>query len=180
MAQLKTGSLLPEFRYDTPFENDLAIAHMVSKAEKTAIIFLRYYGCPTCQLDMHNISQNYNEIVGENGQIVVVLQSSVENLKKLITKDTFPFPIICDPQQELYKQFGIDRAASMVKMMDAKSVAKVLKATAKGIKHGAYEGEELQLPACFVVDKNLKLVHCHYGRSIGDVPTNEELKTLLK
>ena len=62
MAKLKTGSLLPEFRYDTPFEKDLAIAHFVSKAEKTAILFLRYYGCPTCQLDMHNISQNYKEI----------------------------------------------------------------------------------------------------------------------
>ena len=117
MAKLKTGCLLPEFRYNTPFEKDLAIAHFVSKAEKTAILFLRYYGCPTCQLDMHNISQNYKEIVGENGQIAVVLQSSPENLKKQMAKDTFPFPIICDPQQELYKQFGIDKAASMMKMM---------------------------------------------------------------
>lgn len=180
MAQLKKGSLLPEFRYNTPFENDLVIGNIVSKAAKTAIIFLRYYGCPTCQLDMHNISKNYNEIVGEDGQIVVVLQSSAENLKKLITKDTFPFPIICDPQQELYKQFGINKAASMAKMMDVKSVAKVVKATAKGIKHGEYEGEELQLPAFFIVDKNLEIIHCHYGKSIGDVPTNEELKTLLK
>lgn len=180
MAQLKVGGVMPQFNYDTPFEKNLSIAETAAQKEKTAILFLRYYGCPVCQYDMHMIAESYDEIVGENGRIMIVLQSSAENLNNQIEKDTFPFDIICDPNQDLYKQFEIAPAESMMKMVDVKSIAKISKAKAKGIKHGEYEGEELQLPAAFIVNKNLEILYSRYGKSVADVPSNEELKELLK
>ena len=42
------------------------------------------------------------------------------------------------------------------------------------------EGEELQLPAAFVVDHDLTVTYAHYGRVISDTPTADELAALLK
>lgn len=180
MAKLEVGKVLPDFVYDTPFEKGLSIYAKTAEKEKTALIFLRYYGCSICQYDLHQFSVHYNDIVGENGQFLVVLQSDPQGLAGQMEKDTFPYDIICDPRQELYHQFEIAPAKSMGKMLDGKAVVKMVKATAKGIKHGEYEGEELQLPAVFVVDKDNKLTFVHYGKTIGDIPGEAELKALLQ
>ena len=64
-------------------------------------------------------------------------------------------------------------------MMDAKGVIKAVKAAAKGYKHGAYEGEELQLPAVFIVDNDRKVSFVHYGAHVADIPSAEALVKLL-
>ena len=45
----------------------------------------------------------------------------------------------------------------MVAMADARAMMKLAKATACGIKHGKYEGNEQQLPAVFVMDGERRL-----------------------
>jgi peroxiredoxin len=87
---------------------------------------------------------------------------------------------LCDPKAALYERFGIQPAASMAKMADAGTMLKIAKATASGYKHGAYEGNELQLPACFVVDKERKILYAHYGKSAGNTPDARTLASLLK
>ena len=51
---------------------------------------------------------------------------------------------------------------------------------AAGYKHGACEGNELQLPAAFVVDKEGRISYAHYGKSAGDTPDVRSLAELLK
>ena len=51
---------------------------------------------------------------------------------------------------------------------------------AAGYKHGACEGNELQLPAAFVVDKERCISYAHYGKSAGDTPDVRSLAELLK
>ena len=67
----------------------------------------------------------------------------------------------------------------MAKMADAGTMLKIAKATASGYKHGAYEGND-RLPACFVVDKERKILYAHYGKSAGDTPDARTLANLLK
>nr|WP_289706403.1 hypothetical protein [Enterocloster clostridioformis] len=50
----------------------------------------------------------------------------------------------------------------------------------KWFTHKEYEGEELQMPAVFVVDRELRLTYVRYGENAGDVPEPEELKELLE
>lgn len=137
MGKLVVGDFLPDFAYDTPFEKGRSISEAVEKKTKTVLLFLRYYGCTMCQLDIHELASNYDKIVAKGAQALVVLQSDSENLAtQLQKKDALPFDIICDPEQRLYKKFEITPAVSMKKMMDAKSVIKAVKATTKGYKHG--------------------------------------------
>ena len=180
MGKLEVGQIMPDFGYETPFAKDQTLAATAEKAPKTALIFLRYWGCTLCQYDIHLLAKSYDKIRAAGGQLLVVLQSDPARLAgELGSADALPFDIICDPDQALYRQFGIEAAASMAKMADLKMVGKVIKAGKLGFKHGAYEGEEKQLPAAFVVDRQCKLLYAHYAKSVSDMPDAGELEKLL-
>lgn len=180
MAKLTTGEVMPDLTYNTPFRTGVRLSETAGQVEgKTAVIFLRYYGCTLCQYDIHCYAKAYEGIRGTGGQILVVLQSDPVKMAEQLSPEDLPFEIICDPEKKFYEELEIVPAASMAKMAGVKTAVKVAKATAAGFKHGEYEGEELQLPATFVMDKGLKLSHVHYGKTADDVPTPEELIELL-
>lgn len=180
MAKLEIGQIMPDFEFVTPFSQGHTLAEAAEKAPKTALVFLRYWGCPLCQYDIHLLAQAYDSITAGGGQLFVVLQSDPKGLaEQLGTADKLPFAIICDPEQKLYKDFCIAPAASMAKMADLKMVGKILKATKLGFKHGAYEGDEQQLPAAFVVDSARQVLYAHYAKSVSDMPDAAELAKLL-
>ena len=180
MPKLTAGQVMPNFSYDTSFQKDLTLEETVRQVKgKTAIVFLRYFGCTLCQLDLHSYAAEYGSITKNGGQFLVVLQSTAEGLAAQLQPEVFPFPIICDPEKRLYEQFGVGSAKSKIKMMSPSAVMKGVKAMANGHKHGDYEGDELQLPAVFVMDPDRRLNYVHYGRDVGDTPTAEQLASLL-
>lgn len=180
MARLTAGGLMPDFTFDTPFEQSRTLAVTAGRVRgKTALIFLRYYGCTLCQYDMHQYAAVADKIAAAGGQLLVVLQSDPAKLSGQMKQGDLPYDIICDPQQKLYRQFEIAPATSKLKLANPAALAKIAKATAGGFKHGDYEGDELQLPAAFVMGADLKLTHAHYGTSVADIPTPEGLVGLL-
>lgn len=180
MKKLEVGQLLPDFEYVTPFSEGNSMAETAAAAKKTALVFLRYWGCTLCQYDIHLLAQAHADICANGGQMLVVLQSDPARLaKELGSAGKLPFDVICDPEQKLYKAFGIEAAASMAKMADLKMLGKAIKATKAGFKHGEYEGEEKQLPAAFVVDNGCKLLYAHYAATVSDMPDAAELAKLL-
>ncbi|MFR1052435.1 MAG: peroxiredoxin-like family protein [Lachnospirales bacterium] len=180
MAKLNQGEKMPDFTYDTPFSAGCVLSETVKKtAGKTALVFLRYYGCTLCQYDIHEFALQHDKIAGAGGQMLVVLQSDPAKLAGQMKEGDLPFSIICDPEQKLYRQFEILPAPSKEKMVDLKTMGKIAKAKANGFQHGDYEGDELQLPAVFVVDQALTITYAHYGKSVGDVPSPSELAALL-
>ena len=181
MAKLQQDSKMPDFEYNTPFHTGLTLCQTVEKTQgKTALVFLRYYGCTLCQLDLRRYRESYDQITAGGGQLLVVLQSDPKALAEQIGPDTFPFAIVCDPEQKLYKELDIGVAKSTMELADAKTIAKIAQAKKLGLEHGTYEGEELQLPAVFVMDRERNLTFAHYGSSAGDVPDAEQLAELLK
>lgn len=180
MPKLTAGATMPEFTYDTPFQKNLSLTEAVRQVNgKTAIVFLRYYGCTLCQLDLHAYAEAYDRITKNGGQFLVVLQSAAERLAAQLQLEDFPFPIICDPEKKLYDMLCVGSAESTLKMMSPSTVIKGVKAVAKGYKHGVYEGDELQLPAVFVMNAERCLSYVHYGRNVGDTPTADMLASLL-
>ena len=110
----------------------------------------------------------------------MVLQSDPQRLAAQLKREDLPFDIVCDPEQALYHRFDIRPAPSMEALGDAKVAEKVEAAKSLGLSHGEYEGEELQLPAAFVLDRERLLSYAHYGVSASDVPTPEDLESLLR
>jgi len=181
MAKIIAGQKMPDFAFNTPFETGRALAETARRTGgKTALVFLRYYGCTLCQYDIHQFAAQHDKIAAAGGQMLVALQSDPEKLAGELTKESLPFDILCDPGQNLYKEFDIAPAESQAKMADAATMGKIAKAKLAGFKHGDYEGDELQLPAVFVVDPELNVTYAHYGKTVSDIPTPEELAELLR
>lgn len=181
MERLVVGNVMPDFEFETPFESGCTLEKTLQRVDgKTALVFLRYYGCTLCQYDIHRFAEQQELIKATGGQMLVVLQSDPAHLAEQLKPEDLPFDIICDPQQTLYKQFAIKPAASKMGLADPKTVMKLGKAKAEGYVHGDFEGEELQLPAVFVLKQDRTITQAHYGKSAGDVPDAEKLADWLK
>jgi peroxiredoxin len=177
LAKIQTGQHIPDFTYNTSGASGLNFAGS-AKGKKTVLVFLRYYGCPICYLDMRNLRDQYELVTKAGGQVFVVLQSKPETLGK--DSEGFPFTVICDPMQVIYQQFEVAPASSRLRLIGARSLMKLSESKKLGIKYGEYEGDELQLPATFVTDEELIVKYVRYGTNAGDIPNPYELAGILK
>lgn len=181
MAKLTVGAKMPDFIFDTPFTKGRSMAETAGGRQgKTAVVFLRYYGCTTCQYEMHLYAQAHDKITAHGGQLLVVLQSDPAKLAAQLKEAPLPFEIISDPEGKLYRLLDIAPAECKEKMGNAATRAKKEKAIAAGFQHGEFEGDELQLPAAFVLEPDGTVTYAHYGVAVGDQPSAEELEELLK
>ena len=143
-------------------------------------LFLRYYGCRICQLDLHDLDLGYEAVRRAGGRVVVVLQSKRQILEAASEEKTFPYTVICDPDQKLYKLFEILPAADKDALKGGNASQKVARAAELGMAHGEYEGNELQLPAAVLVDGDMTVRYAHYGENAADTPTVEEIVRLME
>lgn len=181
MSKLIQGGKLPSFIYDTPFNAGVLFENTVKRVKgKTAVVFLRYYGCTLCQYDIHHYAVQYHKITAAGGQLLVALQSAPGKVAGELTEGELPFDIICDPEQKLYKAFEIVPAASREEMIDESGMEKLAKVKESGFTHGDYEGDELQLPAVLVVDSEMNISYVHYCKTVTEVPDTDELVSLIR
>lgn len=179
MAKLNVGNKLPDFTFTTPYETNRDIYTELAKANNTALVFLRYYGCPFCQLDMHEYEIHFDEITATGGQFFVVLQSDPLKLRETLKDHKFPYEIICDPDQKLYQQFSIELGREMKDIIGPNTMQKRDRVKAAGYTHGDYEGIETQLPATFCIDKTGTVTYADYPQYVDASATVEQLKEIL-
>ena len=82
----------------------------------------------------------------------------------------------------LYKEFEIMPGKDAEELLGGqleKLKAKGAAAAEAGFSHGEYEGDELQLPAMFIVDKEGTIEYAKYAENIMYLPTIDELKEIL-
>lgn len=166
------GDRLEDDTYVTPWRSG-RLSEAVDRP--TALLFLRYYGCTICQLDLQTLKREYGTITAAGGKAMVVLQSDPAGIAAQIPEDGFPFEIICDPEQKLYRRYHVAPALSKEKMADRQVLMKIGAARQMGFTHGAYEGNELQLPAVFLLEPGLTVRNAHYGATPADLPGIEQL-----
>ncbi|MDR3138119.1 MAG: AhpC/TSA family protein [Treponema sp.] len=179
MGKISEQQAMEDFTFDTSSKTGLVFSEEAAD-KKTVLLFLRYYGCTLCRLDMRLLREHYAEISGAGGQVFVVLQSAPELIERETSSDPFPFTIICDPRQELYRRFEIRPASSKLAMAGGKTLRKIGLAKKYRLAHGEYEGEELQLPACFVIDRSFTVRYARYAKNLADIPGPDELAAILR
>ena len=175
-----------DFTFDTADKQGLVLSEVVKKTKYTYLIFLRYFGCTSCQVDIAQLSAAYDKFTARDAQILVVLQSRPEILQQGIETRGIPFTIISDPEQKLYPLYKVAAAEGyegmrldMTPEQEAKSTAKREAAKELGFTHGEYEGNEYQLPAYFLIDREMNLLKEHWAQNMGDMPTPEEYLEMI-
>lgn len=172
--RLRIGQEIPNFRFNTISGKD--IDYLLSKkGRKSVLLFLRYYGCRICQLDLWDLQDNIDQFIKKDIDIKVVLQSDPEKMKNSLVENPFDYEILCDPEYKLYKKFDIRAADTVEELSGGNTVEKISRAKEAGLEHGEYEGMELQLPAIFIVDEDDKIIYSHYGKNAADIPSANEI-----
>lgn len=105
--------------------------------QKWMLSFFRYASCPACNLRIHELTKVYDELQEKGFSILAVFESPKESILDYVAKDELPFPIIPDPERELYKLYSIE--SSWIKYI--LGAPTVMKAILKGIFPGKMEGD---------------------------------------
>ena len=174
------GDFFPNLTIKTAFHEDRKVSDILHG--KTIFWVLRYIGCPVCRLDVTLIAQRYQEFVQKGAQVFVIMQSDKEHLQNSMGPTDLPFEIVCDSDQSFYDALMIRPAASMDALAGAMAdrlQAKGALADQYGFTHGDYEGNELQLPALFIVEETRKILYTHYATELADMPDIDEVLDLL-
>ena len=179
---LKNGEKLQDFKYLSPYSEGEKSALEYLKGKRAFVVFLRYYGCTVCRVDMHNFTKSYARFAEKGVDLCVVLQSDPDVVRREAPEGTFPFEIMCDPGQDVYRQFEIMPAKSKLKMVSGDIgglLRKAKQAKELGFEHGKYEGNEQQLPALILVDEEGIIRYSHYARNLTDMPSVDEMLGLV-
>ncbi|MCX5849421.1 MAG: peroxiredoxin-like family protein [Deltaproteobacteria bacterium] len=168
-AKLTLGNKAPDFRFKTPWDDEINFYNAVGN-NRAVLIFLRYYGCPVCQMEMAKIKQEIELVSKKGGRVFVVLQSAPETLASLTNREDWPFSIISDPQGKIFQIYFVE-AGGIIKYLHPAGLIAAIKAIGRGFRHGKFEGKETQLPAAFAITADKVIKYAHYGKNISDMPS---------
>jgi thioredoxin-dependent peroxiredoxin len=167
-SKLAIGDKAPDFRFLTPWDDEADFYNAVGD-KPAVLIFLRYYGCPVCRMEMTRIKQEIDLIRQKQGRVFVALQSSPQTLASLIDREYWPFTVLCDPQGKIFQLYGAE-SGGIIKYLHPAGLIAAIKAISQGFQHGKFEGKETQLPAAFVLSADKVIRFAHYGENISDMP----------
>ena len=182
--RLKTGDKFPEFTFSTGYRDNLNSLKVIKDKKKTVFWVLRYIGCTVCRYDVKQIADNYQKFIDRDAQVYVVMQSDRTHIQRDLESGNtvLPFKIICDPEMKIYRLLEIGSAPTKEELSAGvltELKQKAAEAKEAGFVHGDYEGDELQLPAMFIVDENGTVDYVNYAGNIMDMPKVDEVLKLL-
>ena len=180
MPKLNQGDKMPDLPLIDAWGNHNSVYHVLKG--KTVFWVLRYIGCTVCRYDLHQIAARYDDFLAKGAQVLVVLQSDPAHVQADLAHSPLPFSIICDSDLQFYRALDIAPAPDLDAFLGAdpaRAQAKCAAAEAASFTHGDYEGEELQLPALFLVRQDGTVSYAHYGKDTADMPSVDQVLTLL-
>ena len=141
----------------------------------------RFAGCPICNLHLRSIATRHDEIRAHGIREVVVFHSTAAELAKHEVE--LPFPLIADPERELYRRLGVERGPSSLLSGGALRAALAGEAAAirkRSTKRGPLgpikpTGGRLGLPADFLIAPDGRIAALKYGQHAYDQWTVDEL-----
>jgi peroxiredoxin len=140
----------------------------------------RFAGCPICNLHLHSIVARHDEIRSHGIREVVVFHSTAAELAKY--ENEMPFPLIADPERQLYRRLGVEHRPSSLLSTRAlraaiagQTAALLKRSTMRALGPIKPTGGVLGLPADFLIAPDGRLVALEYGQHAYDQWTVDEL-----
>lgn len=176
--QVIAGMPAPDFTFDTPDQRGLEFHKMIEGAT-TVLFFLRYMGCPLCQHKIAEIRHDAATFRDRGAGTFVVLQSDPAIVRQATEGQGMPFTVICDPDQAIFKLYGVE-PGNILHYIAPSVIVKSFRASRLGFARGLKEGNEMQRPAVFIIDRHKTVAVAYYGKNIGDLPDNAIIAAKLK
>ena len=142
----------------------------LSIASPILLVFLRHAGCTFCRETLLDISESRSILEQARTRIILVHMGDSQALNLLLVKYGLGhLDLICDPDQQLYKAFGLKRG-TFAQLFGLKVFARGVLGGAV-LRHGlgAAVNDAAQMPGVFLIENNT-LIRRFRHRSAADRP----------
>ena len=160
------GNLAPNFMASLVDGKNIELYQLL-KSQSVCVIFLRFLGCPLTRLRMAELETEIDKYNLNDLKLLVVFESTPDRTQKYINRKGLHLDIITDAKRKLYDLYDV-QPGGYLKMLNPQVLKKAGEATLKGHMHGAFEGNELQLPAAFIINKDRHFSYVNYGNHPAD------------
>ncbi|OGL22252.1 hypothetical protein A2707_02890 [Candidatus Saccharibacteria bacterium RIFCSPHIGHO2_01_FULL_45_15] len=152
-SHLTVGQKAPQFtRLDT---SGRSIALSDYSKSFVLVAFLRYSGCPWCNLAVHRLAMEYPLLKESKCEVITFIQSSKESIQENIfdRHNVTPlFPIIADASMEMYAVYDVTGSAIRGLRHHIKNIPSWVKAVSKeGFAQTSIDGHFFLAPATFLL-----------------------------
>lgn len=146
--------------------------------KKVYLTFFRTASCPFCNLRMHQLINRYEKWKNPNLIVVAVFSSTREDILNYAGKQNPPFTIIADPDEILYKKFGVGHSYwGMFKaMFRFYTLFQIIK---NGFLKFKAMTEKPILTGDFLMDEKGNFLETYYGQDFGDHLEFEKIEEIL-
>ncbi|HSE64953.1 MAG TPA: peroxiredoxin-like family protein [Thermoanaerobaculia bacterium] len=144
------------------------------------LMFFRYASCPMCNLRLHDFSEVYPRLQARGLSAVAFFHSSARAIKRNAGRRSDAFPLVADPNQEIYRAFGVE--SSWAGLLKSMLLPSFYRDWIRSMRRGFWGGADLEMakmPADFLVGPDGRLLLVHYGRDIGDHLSLAEIEMAL-
>ena len=129
----------------------------------THMQFLRFAGCPVCNLHLQNFIKRAAELRSAGIYEVVLFHSEARFISDY--HGELPFDLIADPKRLIYSDFGVE--VSPWAILNPLGWFGFMRGYQLK-KAGRFDSTILGQPADFLVDANGRIIDCHYGSNAAD------------
>ena len=163
--RLQPGDLAPLFSMKDIYGNPVSLEW--HRGSKIHLSFHRYGACPFCNLRVYVLKQQH-ALYRKRGLVIIsFFHSPQEEVLKYAGTQAPPFPLIADPEQTVYRQYGVERSvAGVVKGMFR--VGQLVQAYRRGFGMKTTRESLVGMPAEFLIGADMKVERVHYGSDMGD------------
>lgn len=119
------------------------------------IAFLRYAGCPYCNLAIHRLSIEYPLLIKNDCEVIAFVQSNEENITKNIYERHAhkpEFSIVADPESKIYRKYGVKSSMSITAPLITRIPYWVKAVTKHGFWQKNIDGSFFLVPAWFLIN----------------------------
>ena len=166
---IQAGMSAPTFRTDDLFGNPLDLAGY--RGQPLLLTFLRNAACALCNLRIQRLITHYPVLTQQGLAIIAVFESPRERMLEYVAQQDAPFPLVADPQAELYTLYGVETSEAKVAQtmaMPETDVA-VQTAAALGFALTPEPGSNFnRMPADFLIGPDGVVLRAHYANFITD------------
>ena len=150
------------------------------KERPAVLVFLRYFGCPFCQMHVVKLREDQQLFRDAGAAVVLVGQGSPEEGAGFCQRKHLPFPCLLDGEKSAYRAYGLRRRNLAVVVSPRIAVPFVRANLSPETRQRGLEGGDFfQMPGTFIVDAAGIVRLAHRNRTIADSPPNHALLDVL-
>lgn len=170
---LSAGDTAPHFIAADVFGKPVSLVS--SKAKFVMLVFMRYAGCPWCNLTIHRLSLEYPMLKKDGCEVIAFVQSTAENIKKNIYERHAvkpPYQIVADQERMHYDLYGVKPSVAAAFRSITEIPHWIKSVHEHGFKQTEVDGSLLMVPAMFLIEpRQQRIVNAQYSASFYDHST---------